>query len=329
MVRVAPVVVDEEVGRVVVVEVAGRVVGRGATVLGRDTEVLFSAVVEPAILDRLSTVLVGFAGARVAGVPTSDIRFAVLDIPRFSSPELATDRDFSSAELLTDARDRWEAVADVLSGFRVVVVVGGRVGGLFNVPPLAAEGREVDVVGLGAPDMELGRFVAGVPETGRLVAVELLVGLFLVGEAFTFSLSLETSGLVTGSSLPESTVESTGVAGGASESTTPSAGATGGTGSSVEAIVASLGSKSGTIIGQGIRSDRSELGGLANLYGSTLAPGWQQQIRKKENRSSVSGHKRESLTSTHGDCNCRLCTFQLRRGEKKEGRKSTLPPWVC
>lgn len=126
-------------------------------------------------------------------------------------------------------------------------------GGLFNVPPLVVEGREVDVVGLGAPDMELGRFVTGAPDTGRLAVVVVLeVGLLLVGDALTFSLSLEVSGLVTGSSLPESTVESTGVAGGTSESTTPSAGVTGGTGSSVEAIVAGVESRSGTINGQGI-----------------------------------------------------------------------------
>lgn len=159
------------------------------------------------------------------------MRFAVLEIPRFSSAELTADRDFSSAELLTEARDRCEAVVDVLRGLRTVVVVVGRVGGLFRVLPLV-DARVVDVV-FGGPDMELGRLV--VPDTGCLVAV-VDVGLFFTGEALAFSLSLETSGLVRGPSLPDITVGSIGVAGGAFSVST-STGAETGTGSSVEAIV--------------------------------------------------------------------------------------------
>lgn len=241
---VVRVVAEEEVvGREVEVVVAGLVRGRTVeAVLGRVVDVLFSAVVEPAMLERRSRVeVVDLTGALVAEVPTSDMRLAaVLEMPRFSSPELATDRwDFSSAELLTEARDRWPAVVVVveLRGLRTVVVVAGRVGGLFRVLPLVAAERVVEVVVLEGPDMEVGRLVVVVvdPDKGRLVLV-VEEGLFLTGEALTFSLSLETSGLVTGSSLPERMVESTGVAGGAISGST-SAGATGVTGSSVDAML--------------------------------------------------------------------------------------------
>lgn len=178
------------------------------TVLVRVVVGFLSAAVEPATLDLRSRVVVGLVGALVEELPISDIRFAVPEIPLFSSPELATDRDFSSAELLTDARDRWEAVVDVLKVLREVVdVVVGRVGGLFNV--LLVEVRDAEV-GFVADDMEVGLFVAVVPETGRLVVAE--VALFFAGEVATFSLAA--SGLVIGSS-PEGAVESTGVAGAA------------------------------------------------------------------------------------------------------------------
>lgn len=242
---VVRVVAEEEVvGREVEVVVAGLVRGRTVeAVLGRVVDVLFSAVVEPAMLERRSRVeVVDLTGALVAEVPTSDMRLAaVLEMPRFSSPELATDRwDFSSAELLTEARDRWPAVVVVveLRGLRTVVVVAGRVGGLFRVLPLVAAERVAEVVVLEGPDMEVGRLVVVVvvdPDKGRLVLV-VEEGLFLTGEALTFSLSLETSGLVTGSSLPERMVESTGVAGGTISGST-SAGATGVTGSSVDAML--------------------------------------------------------------------------------------------
>jgi hypothetical protein len=67
----------------------------------------FLSAVGPATLDRRSTEEdVGRKGARVDVVPAMDIRLAVPEIPLFSSPELATERGFSSAELLTDMRDR-------------------------------------------------------------------------------------------------------------------------------------------------------------------------------------------------------------------------------
>lgn len=105
-VRVA--VVDEGAGRVVdevadvsfptglLVEVAVRVVEEVGAFLSR---------AEPATLDLRSTVEVVFKGVRVDVVPAIDMRLAVLEMPLFSSPELATER-FSSAELLTEARDR-------------------------------------------------------------------------------------------------------------------------------------------------------------------------------------------------------------------------------
>lgn len=116
--------VVEEVGRVgvrvAVVEVLGRVVdvvedvslptGLLAEVEVAVREVVEAAVflsnVELATLDRRSRVEEDFNGARVEAVPAIDMRLAVPGIPRFSSPELATDRGFSSAELLIDGRDR-------------------------------------------------------------------------------------------------------------------------------------------------------------------------------------------------------------------------------
>lgn len=175
--------------------------------------VVFRSAVEPRTLDLRSAVdavEAVFRGARVLVVPATDMRLAVPETPRFSSPELATER-FSSAELLIDARERWEEVVDVLRGLRVavVVVVVGRVGGLFSVLVLV---REVEVVpGFAAVVDEVGRLVAAVTDTGRLdEAVEL--GLDLTGGDVGL-FSFESSGLVT-SSLPESTVDSTGVAGG-------------------------------------------------------------------------------------------------------------------
>lgn len=66
----------------------------------------FFSVAELMTLDRRSPEDVGFKGARVDTTPAIDMRLAVPDMPRFSSPELATDRDFSSAELPTEGRDR-------------------------------------------------------------------------------------------------------------------------------------------------------------------------------------------------------------------------------
>ena len=107
VVVVGLVVVRDVVDGVVLAEAAD-VVGLVAeeTVLVRAVG-LFSAAAEPATLDRRSRVdVVGFVGALVEELPISDIRFAVPEIPLFSSPELATDLPFSSAELLTEARDR-------------------------------------------------------------------------------------------------------------------------------------------------------------------------------------------------------------------------------
>lgn len=244
--------VGREVGRVVdvrVVEVevvAGFVAGLAVvvedSVLGRVVVVFLSPVAEdPVTLDLRSKVeVVGFVGALVDGVPARDMRLAVPEMPFFSSLELATDRPFSSAELLTDARERWD-VAE-LRGLRAVPVLGvvvGRVGGLPSVLPLV-EVRADAVVGLEADDMEVGRLVELVePDNGRLVVLDAVVleGDALVGEVLVFSLSLVPSGLVIGPSLPDMTVESTGVAGGAFSVSVSAAGGGGGTGSSVEAIV--------------------------------------------------------------------------------------------
>lgn len=227
------------VGRVVEVEVAVRAAGVVAEV-NRPTGLLvevavrevvvagFLSAVGPATLDRRSTEEeVGLRGARVDVVPAIDIRFAVPEIPRFSSPELATDRGFSSAELLTDILDRWDEVVEVLNGFRLAVVVVGRVGGLFRV--LLVLVRVVPVVGFDADD-DVGRLVAAVPDTGRFTA-PVALGLALAGDSLTASgLELATS------SAPEITVDSTGVAGGSfsSTSTGTSAGAGATTGSSAD-----------------------------------------------------------------------------------------------
>lgn len=90
------------------VEVLGLVAGLlEETVPARDRVVFFSGAAVPATLDRRSKVdVVGFVGVLLEVLLASDIRFAVPEIPLFSSPELSTDLAFSSAELLTDARDR-------------------------------------------------------------------------------------------------------------------------------------------------------------------------------------------------------------------------------
>ena len=88
--------------RVAVVEVVGRVVVVADLVAGLVEEsVEVREPVVDATLDRRSKVeVVDFAGALVLVVlPASDMRLADPEIPRFSSPELATERDFSSAEL--------------------------------------------------------------------------------------------------------------------------------------------------------------------------------------------------------------------------------------
>lgn len=99
VVRVAGVVVEEvalPTGLLVDVAVREAVV----EVVG------FLSKLDPATLDLRSRVEEVFSGARVDVVPAIDMRLAVPEIPRFSSPELATDRGFSSAELLTDGRER-------------------------------------------------------------------------------------------------------------------------------------------------------------------------------------------------------------------------------
>lgn len=217
-VRLLGIVADVNLPTGLLVEVAARevvVAGLGATLALR------SAVDE----------VVDFSGVRVEAVPAIDMRFAVLEIPFFSSPELGIDR-FSSAELLIDARERCDEVVGVLNGLRVAEVVVGRVGGLFRVLELVAP-RAVEAVVLDAVVDEVGRFVVVVVlEVGRLEAAFALGSVF-AGRAWVFS--LEASGLdwLT-SSLPERTVESTGVAGGASLAST-SEGT--GTGSSVDAMV--------------------------------------------------------------------------------------------
>lgn len=238
-------VVDVRVAEVEVVAglVAGLAVVEETMLLGRDV-VVFRSAIEPTTLDLRSKVdVVGFAGARVEGVPASDMRLAVPEIPFFSSLELK--RDFSSAELLTDARERWEAVVAELRVLRVVVeeVVVGRVGGLFSVLPLV-EVRAEAVVLLEGEVMEVGRLVVGVdPDRGRLVVVVVEVEeAVLVGDdgltfSLEFSLSLPPSGLVIGSSLPDMTEESTGVAGGGTFSVSVSVAGGEATGSSVEAMV--------------------------------------------------------------------------------------------
>lgn len=66
----------------------------------------FLSAADPMTLVRRSAVDEVFVGARVDGVPASDMRFAALEMPFFSSPELATFEDFSSAELLIEGRER-------------------------------------------------------------------------------------------------------------------------------------------------------------------------------------------------------------------------------
>lgn len=112
----------------------------------------------------------------------------------------------------------------------------GRVGGLFRVLLVEVVPRVVEVVGLvDVVEDEVGRLEAVELDTGRLAVVAALVVLF-AGEAGTFS--FDASGLDLGSSPPDRTVESTGVAGGAfSVSTSTSTSADVGIGSSVEAML--------------------------------------------------------------------------------------------
>lgn len=232
-------VAEDEVGRVLdVVDEVSLPTGLLAVVPVRDVAeeaVVLLSRAEPATLDLRSRVDEDLSGDRVEAVPAIDMRFAVPEMPRFSSPELAIDRGFSSAELLTEARDRWDEAVDELRGFRVavVVVVGGRVGGLFNVL-LEVLPRVVDeaAVVLDVVDEEVGRFTVDVLDTGRFEVDALPVG-DLAGDEGAFSLA--TSGLdLLRSSLPDKTVESAVVAGGAG-STSASEGA--GTGSSVDAML--------------------------------------------------------------------------------------------
>lgn len=224
--------VVDEVGRMVdVVEEVGLPAGLLVEVVVREVAVLevagFLSAADPATLDRRSTVDVDFKGVRVEAVPAIDMRFAVPEIPLFSSPELATDRGFSSAELLTEGRDRWDEVVDGLKGFRVADVVGGRVGGLFKV--LLELVRVVDVApAFDVVEDDVGRLAVSVTD-GRFELAGAPV-LPFAGEAGTFS--LEASGLdLPTSSLPESIDDSIGVAGG-TFSTSASEGT--GTGSSVD-----------------------------------------------------------------------------------------------
>jgi catabolite regulation protein CreA len=102
----------EEVGRVVdvVVEEVSLPTGLVVDVAVRDAAVgvvvVFLSKLDPATLDLRSRVEEDLSGARVEVVPAIDIRLAVPEMPRFSSPELAIDRGFSSAELLTEGRER-------------------------------------------------------------------------------------------------------------------------------------------------------------------------------------------------------------------------------
>ena len=207
--------VVDEVGRVVdVVEEVNLPTGLLVEVVVREEAVVeaagFLSAAEPMTLDLRSAVDVDLSGARVGAVPAIDMRLAVPEIPRFSSPELATDRGFSSAELLTDGRDRWDEVVEVLKGFLVADVVVGRVGGLFNV---LLKLVLVDVAPVFAiVEDEVGRLAAVIPATDRLELAEALV-LVLAGDTGVFS--LDASGLdLPISSPPESTEDSIGVAGG-------------------------------------------------------------------------------------------------------------------
>lgn len=120
----------------------------------------------------------------------------------------------------------------MLSGFRVAEVVDGRVGGLLSVLEEVVPRAVEAVAVLEVVDEEVGRLVAAELDVGRLEVAAALVAV-LAGDAGAFSLG--TSGLdLPISSLPESNIESTGVAGGAS-STSASTGT--GAGSSVDAIL--------------------------------------------------------------------------------------------
>ena len=119
----------------------GRVIGLIVS-LGITGDVFFSVEEEPIVDDRRSAEDVTGDFTVLAEVAsTADMRFAVTEIPFFSSPELATDLVFSSAELaLAEGRERCEEdVVELLSGLRVEVVavveevVDGRVGGLERV----------------------------------------------------------------------------------------------------------------------------------------------------------------------------------------------------
>lgn len=109
-------------------------------------------------------------------------------------------------------------------------VVDGRVGGLLSELDEVVPRAVVVVAVLDVVDEEVGRLAAVELDVGRLEVAVVPVAL-LAGDAGTFS--LDASGLDLTSSLPESTVDSTGVAGGAFST---SASAAGGTGSSVDAI---------------------------------------------------------------------------------------------
>jgi len=125
----------------------------------------------------------------------------------------------------------------VLKGFRAEEVVVGRVGGLFRELVEEAVPRVFEVAVLDvAIDEEVGRFVVVELDTGRLDA-EVVLLVVLAGDTGAFS--LDASGLdLLASSLPESTDDSTGVAGGA---VSTSASTATGTGSSVDDIFIDLG----------------------------------------------------------------------------------------
>lgn len=138
----------------------------------------------------------------------------------------------------------------MLKGLRVADVIDGRVGGLLSVVegvPFAVE--EVAVLDVVVED-EVGRLVVAELDTGRLEAAVVLV-VVLAGDAGTFSLAASGLDLPT-SSLPESNVESTGVAGGAF-STSASAG--GEKGSSVDAMLINWCNQQ---IGRGISRNRGK-----------------------------------------------------------------------
>lgn len=103
--------VVDVVGRAEEVDVAGLVAALlEEAVFVRDVAGFLSAAEGPVTLDFRSRVdVVAFTGPLgevLEVLPASDIRLADPAIPRFSSPEERTDLDFSSAELLTDGRER-------------------------------------------------------------------------------------------------------------------------------------------------------------------------------------------------------------------------------